>query len=104
MQTKEILENLRKQQKTRKPSCTPCNIAISDISTHFNDLIEHVDIVRNMYANRLYKVRLKDGITYTIDDIEHNIYVDKCWIKENLDRYQKCCKEGKLSDIEKFKC
>jgi len=32
----EILEKLRKEQKTRKPSCTPCNIAIYDATTRFN--------------------------------------------------------------------
>ncbi len=104
MPIKEVLEKLRKEQKTRRPSCTPCQMAISEVSNHFKKLTDHIDIVRNMYANRLYKMKMKDGITYTIDDMEHNIYTDKCWIEENLIRYQKCCKEGKLPEIEKFKC
>lgn len=100
----EILEKLRREQKIRKPSCTPCDKTISDAVIRFKELIDHIDIVREMYKNRIYKMKLKDGITYTIDDIESKINTDKCRIEDNFNRYQTCCKEGKLPEIEKFKC
>lgn len=100
----EILKKLRSEQKIRKPSCTPCDIAMHEAMTRFKGLIDHVDTIRDMYRNRTYKMKLKDGFTYTIDDIEAKIYTDKCWIEDNFNRYQKCCKEGKLPELEKFKC
>lgn len=99
----EILEGLRKEQKIKRPSCTPCNIAINDVIIRFKDLMDHSATVRDMHRNRMYVTKI-DGTLYTIDDIEAKIHTDKCWIEENISRYQKCCKEGKLPEVEKFKC
>ncbi len=78
MSITEIIEKLRREQKTRRPYCAPCDIPISEITNHFENLKDHIDIVRDMYRNRMYTIKMKDGISYTIDDIEQKIHVDKC--------------------------
>ena len=100
----KLLEGLRKEQKTRKSSCTPCDIAINDLSIHFKDIINHMEIVRDMHMTRTFVKKMPNDIVYTIEDIEAKINTDKCWIEENINRYRQCCKEGKLPEIEKFKC
>jgi hypothetical protein len=108
----EILKKLRSSQKTRSGqdaielfhSCVPCNSSIEDVTTHFNHLMDNIEATRNIRADRSHSITMKDGITYTIDDINAKINREECWIEYHLDRYQKCCKNGKLPEIEKFKC
>lgn len=114
----EILKNLRSGKKTRSSqrainaqdetrpliSCEPCNSAINDVTTHFKHLTHNIEATRNIRRDRSNSITMEDGITYTIDDINAKINREKCWIEYHLDRYQKCCKNGKLPEIEKFKC
>lgn len=119
-----ILEKLRSSQKTRREQkiadsqnaasdeaktkllayCKPCNGAITDVTTHFKNLVTNIEAVRKMREDRSGLITMEDGIRYTIDDINAKIYREECWIEYHLERYGKCCKEGKLPDVEKFKC
>ena len=117
----EMLKKLRNQQKTRgqkaieekkasgiqyitRPLCIPCNSAIVDAKNNLKDLTNDIETVRDMHRNRLHQKTIGNGITYTIEDIEARVNRDKCWTEYHLDRYQKCCKEGRLPEIEKFRC
>lgn len=110
MPISDVLEKLRRQQKTRgqkakeQRSCTPCSEAISGIMIHFKDMANDLEIVRDMHRSKVYIKRIDNGPIYTIEDIEARINRTRCLIEDSLKRYQECCKEGKLPVKEKFKC
>ena len=111
-----ILKELRSKQKTRsaqkaieeriamKTTCTLCNETIVDAKNSFKEMENNIEIVREMRRSGGYMTRMIGGTNYTIDDVEAKINRGRCWVQYHLDRYQRCCKEGKLPEIEKFKC
>jgi hypothetical protein len=102
----EMLKKLRSSQRTKRTfsSCGPCNDAINDVGIHFKHLENNIEATRNMQKDRSYSIIMEDGISYTTDDINAKINREKCWIEYHLERYRRCCKDGKLPEIEKFKC
>lgn len=118
----EILKKLRSGQKTRRKtsdsqkaiydqseirqsaSCEPCIDAIIDVKNHYKHLTTNIEAIGKMREDRSSIITMEDGIRYTIDDINAKIYRNRCWIEYHLDRYEKCCKEGKLPETEKYRC
>ena len=118
MSAKEIIERLRKKsirQKTveqritkqrtaeqkaiekraSKLACHTCEGAVTEIVNHSKDLINHTNILRDMYGTGRYQTMIK-GLIYTRDDIESRLKIDECYIQKNWERYNLCCKEGKM--------
>lgn len=120
--TKEVIEQLRRiaekqkisAQKTvmmsekgrkqiAKESCKICGNAVIGIMNNSKNMADDIMTLKDMYRSGLYQMRI-GGLIYTRDDIEARINTSKCFIEKNLDRYNRCCKEGKLPIDEKIRC
>lgn len=100
--TKLIQEKEKELLKEEKEkSCLICSDAVLTIMNHSQKIIEDAEAIKEMHKTKTDKIKMKDGLTYTIDDINARIERNKCTIQKNWDRYIQCCKEGKLQEEER---
>lgn len=104
----DVLQELRKssiaEEKAFRKTCLMCRDAVDSIVDNSKNIMVDLEALREMERLKSYKTRMKDGFTYTRDDLEARIIRNKCNIEKNLERYITCCKEGKLPKEESFRC
>lgn len=97
---KRIKEKI-KEQKESDP-CKICGDTVDEIIDGSKKMIDHTKILSNMYRDRMYTTKIGQ-FTYSIEDIHAMIERDKYSIEKGLERYNICCREGKLPNDERFK-
>lgn len=100
----KIAEQKAIEKRELKLACRVCEDAVVGIMKYSKNMTNYMDALREMYRTGTYKTIMKDGLTYTRDDIVARIEMSKCSIQKSWDRYNLCCKEGRLPKDEKFKC
>lgn len=100
--TKELEEERKKQREVK--SCTVCKDAVLEMNKHSQSISENVQGIRDMFMIGKDRIKMKDGVTYTIYDLAAKIERSKCFIQKNAERYDTCCKDKKLPEIERFTC
>ena len=90
-----------KEQKEADP-CKICGDAVNDIIDGSKKMIDHTKILGNMYRDRIFTTKIGQ-FTYSIEDIHAMIERDKYSIERGLERYNICCREGKLPSDERLK-
>lgn len=78
-----------------KDKCKPCDLAVTEILTHVDGLIEKMNALVELETFKVQQVKIH-GFTYTRVELEKRINRHKRRIKENADRYSQCCKTGIL--------
>lgn len=97
------LEEERKKIRAEK-SCIVCKDAIIEMTRHTQNIAEDAQAIRDMSITGKDRKRMKDGLTYTIDDLAARIERNKCYVQKSLEKYDICCKEMKLPNPKGFKC
>lgn len=99
--SKELEEEKKKKEEK---SCVICKDAMFEMTKHSQNIVEDAQAIRDMFRTRTDRIKMKDGITYTIEDISARIERNKCSVQKSLERYNVCCKEKKLPSPERFMC
>lgn len=100
--SKELEEERKKSREDI--SCSICKDIIFEMTKYSHTLAEDAQAIRQMFMAKTDRIKLKDGLTYTIDDIGARIDRNKCYMKESLEKYNTCCKERKLPKPGIFVC
>jgi len=100
--SKELEEERKKVREER--SCVICKDVILEMTKRSQKIVEDAQAIRDMFRTRTDRIKMKDGITYTIDDLSARMEINKCYVQKSLEKYNACCKEKKLPSQERFIC
>ena len=100
--SKELEEERKKVREER--SCIICKDVMLEMTKRSQKIVEDAQAIRDMFRTRTDRIKMKDGITYTIDDLSARMEINKCHVQKSLEKYNACCKEKKLPSPERFTC
>ena len=96
----KVAEQITEQKKMlrKEKSCIVCSDIVIEMKNRSQKVADDANAIIEMYRSRTDKIKMKDGITYTLFDLGGRIEFNRSTIERDWDRYIRCCKEGKLPE------